>query len=283
MSLVLKSNVAYKGSLSDLPIIGDMYQVTNAVTMVGTRLLNGTYKGALLRVRRKVDNAEKDIGYTANGGLDTASLMSFIGSGDGAVAVMYDQSGNGNNIRRAYAEGQPEIVIAGVLQVDDKGQACLRYRLPDKAMFLANPPSTVQSYMGAYIEGKFDVYGFAVIHPENSDKSFFALKAENGVTKLHYRNSLTDTLRVMEFDASMVSESQKYFASIDSVKGEAVIKDKMQTKTQKLVNYEKLTRIREVIVGNSQPLANTGSMIGYMTAFVYVDTPTDGEALKDTI
>ena len=66
-----------------------------------------------IRVRRSSDNAEQDIGFVGNE-LDTASLLSFCGVGDGFVTTWYDQSGNGRN---AQAITQPNIVTSGVIDL----------------------------------------------------------------------------------------------------------------------------------------------------------------------
>ena len=44
------------------------------------RKLKNTYTGSAIRVRRSVDNAETDIGFTSNGDLDTTALSNFVGS-----------------------------------------------------------------------------------------------------------------------------------------------------------------------------------------------------------
>ena len=68
-----------------------------------------------IRVRRSSDNAEQDIGFVGNE-LDTASLLSFCGVGDGFVTTWYDQIGNGCNVIQATQANQPRIVVNRVLQ-----------------------------------------------------------------------------------------------------------------------------------------------------------------------
>ena len=79
------------------------------------RKLSSTYSGNCIRVRRSSDNAEQNIGFVANV-LDTATLLSFVGSGSGFVTTWYDQSGNANNASNSNATLQPEIVTSGVLK-----------------------------------------------------------------------------------------------------------------------------------------------------------------------
>ena len=70
-----------------------------------------------MEVRRSSDNALQDIGFDANGDLDTASLLSFVGAGDGFVRTWYDQSGNVNNFQQTTTSNQPQIVASGVVDL----------------------------------------------------------------------------------------------------------------------------------------------------------------------
>jgi hypothetical protein len=56
-----------------------------------------------------------DIGFDANGDLDTTSMISFVGNSNGFVAVWYDQSGNQNNLKQVTQIYQPKIINSGVL------------------------------------------------------------------------------------------------------------------------------------------------------------------------
>lgn len=85
------------------------------------RRLSSTYTGNLIRVRRSSDNAEQNIGYDSNNVLDTASLLTFCGAGNGFVTTWYDQSGNANNATQSTAANQPQIVSSGaILTVNSK-------------------------------------------------------------------------------------------------------------------------------------------------------------------
>ena len=76
------------------------------------RKLSSTYSGNCIRVRRSSDNSEQNIGFVSNI-LDTASLLTFCGSGNGFVTTWYDQSGNANNATQTNATYQPNIVTSG--------------------------------------------------------------------------------------------------------------------------------------------------------------------------
>lgn len=71
------------------------------------------YSGACIRVRRSSDNAEQDINFV-NNLLDTTSLLSFVGAGNGFVTTFYTQVGT-KNVTNATATQQPQIVSSGAL------------------------------------------------------------------------------------------------------------------------------------------------------------------------
>ncbi len=83
------------------------------VAAYSLRKLRSAYSGSAIRVRRSSDNAEQDIGFVA-GVLDTASLLTFCGVGNGFVVTWYDQKGAAN-ATNAVAADQPQIVAAGVV------------------------------------------------------------------------------------------------------------------------------------------------------------------------
>lgn len=82
----------------------------NAAAAYSLRKLRYNYTGSAIRVRRSSDNTEQDIGFTLTGDLDTTSLTSFCGSGNGFVTTWYDQSGNTRNATQTTAANQPQIV-----------------------------------------------------------------------------------------------------------------------------------------------------------------------------
>ncbi len=90
------------------------------------RKLRNAYTGNAIRVRRSSDNAEADIGFTTIGDLDTAALLTFVGSGSGFVTTWYDQSGNARNATKTTAGAQPQIVNNGVLDISN-GKPAIRF------------------------------------------------------------------------------------------------------------------------------------------------------------
>lgn len=90
------------------------------------RLLSNSYSGALVRVRRSSDSAEKDfypdgsdeLSMSSEDGAGT-SLSTWISTDSGYITDWYDQSGNGYDVSNTNAASQFRLVNAGTL--DTKG------------------------------------------------------------------------------------------------------------------------------------------------------------------
>ena len=96
----------------------DLYP--NAAAAYSLRKLRAAYSGSAVRVRKEVSSvsSETDIGFLADGSLDTVSLLAFASdadSGDVFVVRWYDQSTNGNNATQGTAAAQPKIVSSGAV------------------------------------------------------------------------------------------------------------------------------------------------------------------------
>jgi hypothetical protein len=118
-----------------------------ADTAYSLRLLRTAYAGSSIRVRRSSDNAEQDIGFSGVN-LNTASLLSFVGAGDGFVTTFYDQSGNGYNMTQGSATSQPQIVSSGSL-ITQKGKPTMLFDGTND-YFAINSQRYSQSTMSAF-------------------------------------------------------------------------------------------------------------------------------------
>jgi hypothetical protein len=118
--IYLGNNLVWEKSGSTLLL--DDYP--NASVAYSLRKVRTAYSGDAVKVRRSSDNTEQDIGFSS-GQLDTSSLLSFVGSGDGFVSVWYDQSGNSNNLTQGQASLQPKLVGSGVVNLDGGKPAVL--------------------------------------------------------------------------------------------------------------------------------------------------------------
>ena len=120
---------------------GDGLIVTDTATLVGytglldtysgaaaaysLRLLDTSYTGNAIKVRRSSDNAEQDIAFV-NNELDTATLESFASGTDAFVTTWYDQSGSGNDATQTTASNQPKIVSSGSTILEN-GKAAVEF------------------------------------------------------------------------------------------------------------------------------------------------------------
>jgi len=108
----LKSELKELNPTKPAAFTGLLNDYSGAAAAYSLRLLDNTYSGNAIKVRRSSDNAEQDIAFV-NNELDTASLETFAGSGDAFVTTWYDQSGSGNDATQTSAAGQPQIVSSG--------------------------------------------------------------------------------------------------------------------------------------------------------------------------
>ena len=92
---------------------------SGAAAAYSLRLLDSSYVGSAIRVRRSSDNTEQDINFNVFGELDTVSLLAFAGTGDAFCKVWYDQSGNSNDATQTATGSQPKIVSSGAVIVEN--------------------------------------------------------------------------------------------------------------------------------------------------------------------
>lgn len=93
----------------------DAFTTDLAVAGAMNKRLLSSYTGPLIRIRRASDDAELDIGYEADGDLDTAAITAFVSSNSAYVVTLYDQSGNGKHATQSTAANQPRIVNSGTI------------------------------------------------------------------------------------------------------------------------------------------------------------------------
>lgn len=113
------------------PLLLDTY--TGASAAYSLRKLRSAYTGAAIRVRRSSDDTTLDVGFNVNGTLDTASMLSFVGAGNGFVSIWYDQSGNARDMSQAASANQPKIVSSGNL-ITTGGNTTMQYDGSDDYM-----------------------------------------------------------------------------------------------------------------------------------------------------
>ena len=88
-----------------LPIL-NQFPDDNILAAVSLRLLNSSYTGPAITIRRASDSATLDVGFI-NRQLDTATISTFLNGGTGYVTTWYDQSGNENHFTQGNVNLQP--------------------------------------------------------------------------------------------------------------------------------------------------------------------------------
>lgn len=145
--------------------VGLLDTYPNAAAAYSLRKLRTAYTGSAIRVRRSSDNTEQDIGFTALGALDTSSLTTFCGSGDGFVTTWYDQSGNARNATQTTASNQPQIVSSGsVLTMNSK--PCISWTTDSRMGNSSFNPSSSSGFSA------FNVYSTNLAAASNTNTMF---------------------------------------------------------------------------------------------------------------
>jgi hypothetical protein len=100
---------------------------SGAAAAYSLRLLDSTYTGDAIRVRRASDNTEQDIGFDGNGDLDTSALTTFCTGTNGFVKTWYDQSGNAKDATQSTTANQPKIYDSSTGVILDNSMPALSF------------------------------------------------------------------------------------------------------------------------------------------------------------
>jgi hypothetical protein len=107
---------SFTGLLDDYP---------GAAAAYSMRLLDSTYTGSAIRVRRASDNAEQDIGFDDNE-LDTSALATFCAGTDGFVKTWYSQTGS-NDATQTSTGSQPKIYDSSTGVVTENSKPAVEF------------------------------------------------------------------------------------------------------------------------------------------------------------
>lgn len=103
---------------------------SGATAAYSVRKLSSTYSGSCIEAYRVSDGATQDIGFDADGLIDTAAIATFGGGGEVRVRTWYDQSGNGFDGVQSTSANQP-IIYDGSAFIEDNGIAAIRFKNQD--------------------------------------------------------------------------------------------------------------------------------------------------------
>ena len=128
---------------------GLLDEYSGAAAAYSVRRLSSSYTDGLIRVRRSSDDAEQDIGFDANGDLDTTALLAFVGNknlfehsdpatGDtrvmsGTITSSANDWGLGFNNKLIFAETIPstEVVYDAELEASTEYTLAVRVKFPN--------------------------------------------------------------------------------------------------------------------------------------------------------
>ena len=237
-------SILARGGTPPAALLLDTY--TGAAAAYSLRLLRTAYTGNCIRVRRSSDNAEQNIGFVANV-LDTASLLTFCGVGNGFVTTWYDQSGNANNGVQTTAFNQPQIVSSGAM-ITTNGKNSLLFN--SSKLMLLGSSITVGASSYASLVGKRPASGDKLIGLArwNTNGHAMYLWSDNkyyflGKTNSYLGSSATDTTT-----AQLLLTGQNSAGTMSMFKNSGAI-----TSTPNAIVYSTLV---DSIGGSSGSLAN---------------------------
>lgn len=113
--------LSFKSSIEN-HLTDSLYNTSSMGLAYGLRRLNHTHDGYAIQVEND-SNVTLDIGFDNDGNLDTGSILTHIGSGEGYVTKWYDQSGNSNDAyydsSYSLAGDKPKIATGGAIVTDN--------------------------------------------------------------------------------------------------------------------------------------------------------------------
>lgn len=156
---------------SAVPFVGvlDGYATGLVSALSVWRRLLASYQGAILRVRRSVDDAEEDFSPGITGLVPPAALLEFCGAGDGFVTRVYNQGGTGSDLIQTTSTRQMRIVHNGVLETLG-GQASAFHSGADSTMgYSAVVPAYTGLTLSVFARGLIPGSGFQRFVSVSSD------------------------------------------------------------------------------------------------------------------
>lgn len=235
MSLVLKSNVAYTGSIKDLPY-RYIFENLEVDALIGCSLMKSSYKGAIMRIERISDNTEIDI-FPQNGKyINESEVLSFANGSDVRVATLYDQTGNSNHFARTDTVRRPFLIKGGAFQRDSQGLPAIRFDEGNQALAVSDVTLAKTTGVGFYVKAAFTGFAVGAYDTVRGDETL-GIAALTSKNTFHYR-------------ASNTSPAKKTKDLLGSVAVPNVIKTYVNASTSQLTHTVNG-------VGNTQPIDYT--------------------------
>ena len=205
------------GDYYGIEIAGLLDQYSGAAAGYSLRKLSNSYTGFAVKVQDNVGGATQDIGFNADGELDTVALLAYAGSNDVFVETWYDQSGNGVNATQPSSGARPQIVSSGAVIVDGNGALTISYAASndfmETALTLNTEPISVfavnQTPNGSYspIVGLGGTTAYLNLEIQNAQDANLKVYAGNGSTYTTHSSSTGTSTDVMLYSYSKVGNA----------------------------------------------------------------------------
>jgi hypothetical protein len=139
------------------------------------RKLRTDYTGPCIRIRRSLDNTEKDIGFSGDY-LDVIDIFNFCGGGAGYMVRFYDQSIIANNLQQTNLLQQPLVYSGQMINIINQNGYYNNAPYFDGSQFLTFVTPQVRNVWSFYpvINIQFGSYdaGFGGIVSDNGGNGF---------------------------------------------------------------------------------------------------------------
>jgi hypothetical protein len=168
--------------------------------------LDKNYTGSAIKVRRSSDNNELDIGFV-DGVLDIATLLTFLGSGNGFVSIIYDQVGS-NNMTQTTANLQGQIVSNGSVILKGGKPCIIRSASDDGGYLSAYAPNDGATVKGVFYVGQNSTPKSCLFGSDNNIG--FSFISENGSDGTADRDVSSNTTKINGFTITISDRNDVY-------------------------------------------------------------------------
>jgi hypothetical protein len=203
----------YNWTIEDGGQVTMLNQFSGASLGLSLDKLDKNYTGSAIKVRRSSDNAELDIGFV-NNELDTASLLDFVGSGNGFVTIIYDQVGS-NNMTKTTSSLQGQIVSNGEVILKG-GKPCIIRSVDNKGGYL----STYVPNDGVAVKGMFYVGDNegrkSIIFGSNTGVRDYGFVATSGSTNVEVDDNPTISLTKLNGSTTTIVNRDEAFTATNN-------------------------------------------------------------------
>lgn len=178
---IIRANQFYKPTAAAATFLLDAYP--NAAAAYSLRKLKSSYSGSAIRIRRdSTGNAETDIGFTANGDLDTTAIKNHCRNNSCMVTTWYNQGDSSAvNFTQTTAASQPRIMTSGVIE-RRSGEPTIRFDASGTADFMNVASSTVK---------------FNYLHKAGQAAVFMTFQAAVGTTNVNNYYFVLDNINAL--------------------------------------------------------------------------------------